>query len=185
MLIELPFNETQLLGLFSFGLATFAALSTSGSLRAQSRQRSLHWRWIGIFQLAYLFEIYFGARHLAHDFINTTLRSVGLYQDRASIQGLLLIGVAAGSLAIATMLRRRIAFEPAQSSAEKIALLCTAIALLLFLIETISLHAIDRVLYWPMGSILLIGYLWLATSIGVVFAARRALNTGESYRTTR
>ena len=177
MLIDPPFNDTQLVGLFCFGAACFSAWRTSGSLLTQSMQKATRWRWIASFQLAYLFEILLGTRHLAHDFVNTTLRAMGWYQDRASIQILLLLGVSVCGFVIGLVLWRWIRRHHLHSGAEKVALLFTAVALLLFLVETISLHAIDRVLYRQVGPVLLITYLWAIASLGVVFAARHAGRT--------
>jgi hypothetical protein len=41
----------------------------------------------------------------------------------------------------------------------------------LFAIETASLHALDAVLYRPIGPILLIGWIWAFAAIGILLAS--------------
>jgi hypothetical protein len=42
---------------------------------------------------------------------------------------------------------------------------------LLFAIETVSLHAVDAVLYRPIASVMIIGWTWAIAGCGVVLAA--------------
>lgn len=129
-------------------------------------------------QLVFFFEIVIGTRHMAHDFVNLSLQTAGIYHDRAWIQEVLLMGVALCSLFVVVQLWRWLSHDGARDMPEKIAVVCTAFTLLIFSVETISLHGIDRLLYRPVGPVLFVACLWGAAAVGVflpaLWAARRA-----------
>jgi hypothetical protein len=180
MLFDFLSNWTQGAGLLFFGLAGWTAFRASGALRVSSPIAASRWRWIGTVQLAYFLEVIFSARHMAHDFVNSNLRSLGAYQDRAVIQELLLVGVALCGVGVAAALWHWLSRKALRNMQTNTAVVCTAITLLLFLVETISLHAIDRVLYRPVGPLMFVAFLWGATALGVVFSALWARQNSQA-----
>jgi len=173
MLTDSEINSTQLAGLLAFGIASWAAFRASGMARAETLKVATLWRWVGVVQLLFFLEVVFSTRHLAHDYVNQSLHAMGSYQERASIQETLLIGVGVCGVVMITVLCRWLSGNRPLVDPTNAALFMTVTVLFLFVVETISLHAIDRVLYRPVGPVLLIAYLWLATSLGVVISARR------------
>jgi hypothetical protein len=88
------------------------------------------------------------------------------YAERAPLQITLLTGaLALGVMALV------IVFLMARDPLVRIALICTGISGGLFVVEIISLHQMDRVLYQQLGPILLIGWLWLGLFMCTGFAA--------------
>ena len=180
MLIDSEINLTQVAGIAAYGLACFAAFAAVRAKRAESAALVSRWRWIGILQLIFSLEVALGFRHLAHDLVNLTLHSMSLYQGRSSIQEMLLLGVGLFSFAaVVIVLWRWITNQSLRSDPSKAAVVWTAGTLLLFTVETVSLHAVDRFLYMPVGPILLIAYLWIAAALGVLLSARRTLSRGS------
>lgn len=147
-------NLTQFVGVAGFGIAGLLCLSLRQSL----------WIAIGSLNLLYCLECTMGWRHRLHD---TATTAMGMqYAERAPLQITLLTGAfILGVMALA------IVFFLARDPLVRIALIGTGIGGGLFLVEIISLHAVDRVLYQPMGPILLIGWLWLGLSLGTGVAA--------------
>lgn len=182
MLIDQDFNLTQFTGLLAFGFASLSAFRASSVMRKVSVKVASQWRWIGIFQLLYALEVLWGTRHAARELVNMALRSIGLHQGRASIQELLLVGVGVCSVAFAIALWRSMSFSVSRDGSGKIAIVCTALGFLLFLIETISLHSIDQLLYQPVGPVLLIAYAWLGIGVGVTLSARQDMRAGPAKR---
>jgi hypothetical protein len=171
MLIDLQVNWTQFVGLVAFCLAGLSAFIASIGARSRSPRLSSLWRWIGIFQLLYFSEIVWGGRHFTHDLVNLTLRTYGLYQDRTLIQAVLLAGITLSGCLIVMLLRRWFDQDRLKCKFTRAAIFCTAALLLLFSVETISLHAIDDVLYRSLGPLVLVAYLWGAGALGVVLSA--------------
>jgi hypothetical protein len=173
MLIDLPSNPTQWTGLMAFGVASWAALRAARRKAVPSDPAVTTWHWVGALQFLYVLEIWLSTRHLAHDMADAVLRAAGLYADRSSIQIMLLvITVLTGMVAGIAMWQSHWWSRQTNVHA-KLAWVCTVAILMLFLIETISLHAIDRVLYRPVGPVLFIAYAWVANAIAVTWLARR------------
>ena len=87
---------------------------------------------------------------------------LGLYESRVWLQAALLLALAAVAV-LAWRARRRAG----------VAVVATAVLIALVLVEAISWHESDRVLYTHLGPLLLIAYAWLACAGVVVFAALR------------
>ena len=107
-------------------------------------------------------DILLNMRHRAHDVVNTLLRSMGLYDARTWLQAALLLALA-GVAILAWRARRRAG----------VAVVATALLVALVLVEAISWHESDRLLYTHLGPLLLIAYAWLACAGLVVWSALR------------
>jgi hypothetical protein len=156
--LNLPFqtNPTQLAGLLAFAATTLACAW------AARRQHSGGWTALAVVHAALWLDILLNTRHRVHDVVNAALRAMGLYESRVWLQAALLLALAAG-VVIAWQARRRAG----------VAVLATAVLIALMLVEAISWHESDRVLYMHLGPLLLIAYAWLACAGVVVFAALR------------
>lgn len=145
--------------------ARYAALHTDASAST--------WRWISTLQFVFFLEIWFSTRHAAHDLVNALLQATDLYAGRSAIQMVILFATVLTGMVVGGVMWRSHWWSRQTNTRAKLALVCTGAVLLLFLIETISLHAIDRVLYRPVGPVLLIAYAWAANTVAVAWLARR------------
>lgn len=171
MVIEQTLNPTQLVGLAAF----FAVAITAGLIAMRKNGHAggsaRVWAWVAVAHLAFAAEVVLGARHQVHDMLNAVLRDNGLYPARATIQaGLLLLcglGVAVGVEGV----RRWLGGVPQLTHhARRVAFVALAIGAL-FMVESVSLHAIDQVLYATAGPVLAIAYIWVCAAMVTVASA--------------
>jgi hypothetical protein len=158
MLLNLPFqtNPTQVAGLLAF------AASTAACVWAARRRHSGGWTVLAVVHAALWLDILLNTRHRLHDGVNAALLAIGMYESRVWLQAALLLALAAMAV-VAWRARRRAGAAVA----------ATAVSIALVLVEAISWHESDRVLYIHLGPLLLIAYAWLACAGVVVFAALR------------
>lgn len=169
---ELHTNPTQLTGLIAFALAALAC-----GVAARCGPCAAPWWRIAGLQGLCLLEVLFGFRHRAHDLVDAALQAHGWYGSRGPLQSMLMVAVltlaAIALLALARLHRRdaRLCLAAAGTGA----------ALTLFVVEAVSLHGVDAVMYLPMGPVLLIGWCWAACAAAVAGGAlRHAALTRES-----
>lgn len=147
-------NATQWAGIFAFGGAALLCFCVHRS----------PWVRIGAIYAGMGLECAVGLRHHLHSIIVHIMGP--LYDERAGVQ-VALIGVVlviGGALSILFVHRNK-------SSAPPVVTAATIAAIGLFSIETISLHAVDAMLYKPTGGLLLIGWLWIALALVITFSA--------------
>ncbi len=158
MMLNLPFqtNPTQLAGLLAF------AASTAACVWAARRRHSGGWAVLAVVHAALWLDILLNTRHRVHDVVNAALVALGFYESRVWLQAALLLALAAVAV-VAWRARRR----------ASMAVVATAVLVALLLVEAISWHESDRVLYTHLGPLLLVAYAWLACAGVVVFAALR------------
>lgn len=150
-------NPTQLLGILTFLAAAIIAWLAS--------RRCSHpmWRLNTAIYLLLSIEISIGLRHQLQQMVRSEAKNQGLYETRQSYQpymiGFILLMLALTCAVV--LIRKRWAAQPLPlwSAFSLVAVLG------IFLVEVISLHAVDRVLYYRIGGVLLIGYLWLGASL--------------------
>lgn len=133
--------------------ATLAFLATSDAER-----RARHaWAAIAAVYMLLSAEAQAMMRYAIGGNIRRLAIAAGIYSDRRPLQAfaLLILGAAA-ALIIATLARN------APTRASGIARGATAAALTVFVAESVSLHAVDRVLYSFAGPTRLVCWLWLA-----------------------
>ena len=154
----LPFqtNPTQLAGLLAF------AASTSACVWAARDKRSRGWAALAGVHATLWLDILLNTRHRVHDVVNAALEALGLYESRVWLQAALLLALATAAL-LAWRTRRR----------ASTAVGATLVLIALLLVEAISWHESDRVLYTHLGPLLLVAYAWLTCAGVVVFAALR------------
>jgi hypothetical protein len=154
----LPFqtNPTQLAGLLAF------AASTSACVWAARDKRSRGWAALAAVHAVLWFDVLLNTRHRVHDLVNAVLEALGLYESRVWLQAALLLALATAAL-LAWRARRR----------ARAAVGATLVLIALLLVEAISWHESDRVLYMHLGPLLLVAYAWLACAAVVVWSALR------------
>lgn len=138
----------------AFGLTAFICLSRD--------QRD--WRVPGYVFCLCSAEVAIGARHMAHNLASGWLGSA--YTERKPWQAALILVL----LACFGLVFARILFQNRPWTI-RLAYLMSLLAVALFLVETVSVHAIDAILYKPAGPVLSIAWLWAAVSLSTVFAA--------------
>ena len=114
-----------------------------------------NWIILAVMNIIFCIECAVGFRHIIHDQMIAGMG--GYYADRVSLQKALITGVAILGVIIAI-----IGFYKIRSLQFGLAFMGTALSIVLFGIETISLHKIDRVLYCELGPIFLIALFWAA-----------------------
>jgi hypothetical protein len=165
MLDRFGTNPTQVTGLLSFAASTIACVIAT---RRSACRDSRTWRVLGFINGLFLFEVFIGLRHRIHDYVNAILMAEGEYGQRRGTQESIIFGLAAIALVCVTsfLLSRRLG-----GAAVRIAAGLTTGLVTLFAIETVSLHALDAIYYRPVGSVLLIGWLWALAAAGICWAA--------------
>jgi len=169
MLGGLIANPTQFTGVLAFAAAILACLFAA----SRSRKRDAHvWTCLAIIYFLLLIEVLLGLRYRIRDFANDFLMVRGLYNDDRRVPqeaaDLLL-----GSLA-AWLVTMPLFFWRIGDFFVRVAVSITIALLGLFAIETVSLHAIDAILYRPIGGVVTIGWMWAAAAIGVCLIAMQA-----------
>lgn len=155
--MDLPFqtNPTQVAGLLAFAASALACAWAA-------RRRPGGWAWLAAVHGLLWLDILLGTRHRLHDWINAGLRALGAYGERVWLQVALLAALA--SLAVVVWRARR------RLGAAGTA---TALVVALLIVEAISWHETDRLLYLRIGPLLLIAYAWIAGAAVVVASALR------------
>jgi hypothetical protein len=149
-------NPTQLAGLAAFAASTLACAW------AFKRKRRGVWAALAAAHALLWLDILLDTRHRLHDAVNAALRALGVYESRGVVQALLLAALA---LLLVTVWRRRRRAGAAVGA--------TLLLLALVLVEAVSWHQSDRVLYSQAGPLLLVAWGWIVGAGVVVFAALR------------
>lgn len=150
-------NSTQFAGLVSFIPAAIAAAAAGIATKDQANPATRSWTRIAIVHAVLAAEVVAMSRHRLSGAVGDWLKTQGAYPERRSGQmALILILVLLALLLIRYVVRR------ASTRRLAYALSATGLLLALFAVETVSLHAIDGILYHGAGPVLLIGWLWLA-----------------------
>ena len=165
MLDRFGTNPTQVTGLLSFAASTIACVIATRRSECLDRRA---WRVLGFINGLLVFEVFIGLRHRIHDYVNAILMAEGEYGQRREMQESIIIWLVIIALVCVTLFlfSRRLG-----GAAVRIAVGLTIGLVALFAIETVSLHALDAIYYRPIGSVLLIGWLWALAAAGICWAA--------------
>ena len=136
--------------------------------------------WLGLLNSWLVLDIALDLRHHLHAAVVEEAIQQGLYSVRVGPQIMMLTALAA--LVLGTM-----AVMVARLQGRTGALLAGLGGLSsvgLWVVEVISLHATDRILYYFAGPVMVIGYLWAIsaglTSVGILMVRRECCAHGES-----
>jgi hypothetical protein len=139
------------------------------SAAIQPRARDVNaWKALALLHCLFALEIVLSLRHRIHDFGASILIAQGRYGERKPVQEIIILisVIFASVLAVAALYWSRFASE-----ATWIAAVITIIIFALFAIEAASLHALDAIFYQKLASVMLIGWIWIFASVGIILAA--------------
>lgn len=118
-------------------------------------------------QGAFVVELLVGWRYGWHDAAQSLLRSHDGYAGREPLQAALIAAVAVLCVAVAVLAWRATRSDRAATVAA-----CASAAMAgLLLVEAVSLHAVDAVMYRPLGPVVLLAWAWAATAMVVTAVA--------------
>ena len=157
-------NSTEAAGFIAFVPAAIAAFIAAIADRRPTVRNG--WALIGAIYVMLSAEILASTRHRLGIALREWLRATHLFPERRPVQAALILLIVAIVLLAAFALVGR---APARALA--VATGATVAALGIFIVETVSLHAVDGVVYAPLGPILLIGWLWLVCGSVTIAAA--------------
>lgn len=158
-------DATQWTGCAAFG---FAALSCAAS-------RAPPYPAAAILNGLFALECLLGWRHHLHSAAANAMGSH--YSGRMPLQIVLIMLAILGGLFLLRQMKcpeRRVSIARARIRG---AGTFTVITLLLFLVETISLHSVDGILYHSAGGLLVIGWLWIFLGGMTVFSSAGRLRS--------
>lgn len=165
-------NPTQAAGLLIFAIAVIACVRT-----ARLRFEPV-WRWLALLSLYCLLDVAFDIRHLLHGWVNGWLVQLGWYAKRRPYQILLLVAVALLVL-VPLALRTRKIWQMDRTAG--VAVLACVAGVGVLLVEAVSLHAVDAIMYRQAGPVPVVGWLWViagGTTAGMAVRAGRAAPVG-------
>jgi len=158
-------TPTAWCGILAFGSA--GAILLAASIRLGQRVHLV----CGLIYMILLVDVLFNFRHQLHGWVNAWMKTNQTYADRQPRQlvilAIILLGVC-GSIAI---LRR---VHPMDRLTWLIVAMTLGVSAL-FLLELVSLHAIDALLYRRVGPVLVIGVLWIFCALVTITATARLL----------
>lgn len=160
-------NPTQFAAVLAFGSAALLAWSASYAAPLQRRR----WVLIAAAHGLLAFEAVAMSRHAIGTAIVGMLKSAELYPDRRPAQLVALLILT--GLAMLTSWRF---MRGAECRSTAVATASTLTLLFLFGVESVSLHAVDQVLYQRQGPLLLVGWLWLACGLTTAIGAGGSLS---------
>lgn len=156
-------NITQAAGLLAFIIAILAAVA---AFWRTSRGARVCWGAIVAIYLLLTLEVLAMLRHHSNLVAGEWLKAEGIYAERRPAQAaILMLTMLLAALVLGFVIRK------ARGRAQAIAIGATAAVILLFVIESISLHAVDAILYRHVGPVMLIAWLWLACGLTTAVAA--------------
>lgn len=179
-------NSTELAGVFAFAPPTFAAIVAFGQASRNKYSTRRSWAVIALVYAILCVEVLARTRYVIGDEIRDFLRQNGVYSERRPVQAATLLVLVVFAALIAIYFARS-----AANRAHAIASASAVVVIALFFAESVSLHAVDGILYARAGPVLLIGWLWLAcgwftTAAAAAQAARvSASRTGDDHVSAR
>ena len=150
-------NSTEIAGLLAFIPAASAAGAAAARTRARGEKGARRWGVIAVIHAILAAEVLATTRYEVGDAIRNLLRRADEYSGRGGPQAAALLLIAALAIVVSFIVARKV-----QTRAAAVASVATVAAVTVFVVESVSLHRVDAMLYGPAGPILLIGWLWLA-----------------------
>lgn len=163
-------NATQAAGLLAFGCASISCFMAV---------RPRLWQALGWCHAALCAELLLGLRHGLHDRADSALRHAQAYEGRGDWQWILLAGAVGVGVFFGIAIYGRIARGGGRSLT--VATLLSLMTLMLFVMEIISLHSVDALLYRQFDGLMVIGWIWLMTG-GAVSVCALSSRAGVSSR---
>jgi hypothetical protein len=157
-------NPTQLIGIFAFGVATiscfFAAICAD-------REKGI-WTTLALINLIFLFEIFIGLRHRVpglHDFAVGMWLDLDDYAPDGRLKTLFLISSVAALLALVAPI-----LVGLRSWQTRIATTLTMAMAAMFMLESLYITSLTKIIYKEVGFVFVIGWIWAAAAVGILLA---------------
>lgn len=158
-------DATQWVGLAAFGLAAAVCFK-------KARGKASAWWFLAALNALLAIEIVVGLRYRVHDLVDSILIAKNSYTSRQPWQvGMIVFALCLFFVGVFAA-RSRI-----QSASLALATVGMGFAVGIFVIEAISLHAVDLWMYREFGPLKLIALLWLTASAWICWAALRPANS--------
>jgi len=153
------------------GLSAFAA-AAAACLRVALRRRGAAalWGTLAALHAWWALEILLNLRYRFRAALIPLLQDRGWYASRTSWQGAAIVAALLIGMALAGWLGRRHRDDGAAIGA----IAGTALALMLLVVETISLHRVDAVMYAQVGPLVLLAWAWIGAAAIVIASALAA-----------
>jgi len=154
---------SDLIGLLSFATAAIACAVAA----RRSAVRDPHtWYFLALMNCLFVMEIYFGSRYLITVLTKTVLAKEQLYGKlHGRFQEIIIVAVVVIVLGLSLFVWRIV------GTGARVAAILTIAVMVLFAVETISLHSIDAIFYRPIGGVLLLGWVWAGAALGIVVSS--------------
>ena len=153
------------------GLSAFAAAAAACLRVSLRRGRSAAlWETLAALHAAWALEIVLNLRYRFRAAILPLLQDRGLYGSRTAWQGAAIVVALLIGAALAAWAWRRHRGDGAALGA----IAGTALALMLLVVETISLHRVDAVMYAEVGPLVLLAWAWIGAAAIVIASALRS-----------
>jgi hypothetical protein len=137
--------------------------------RSSTSREARVWKVLSFVNAFLLLEVIVKFRFLVLEFARATLRQEGLYDElHGRIQAIVVVTIAAGALLVAILV---LLWRPIPGGAARVAASMTVVILTSFVMEMISLHQLNAVLYRTVGPLLMIGWVWTGAAAVICFAA--------------
>ena len=150
------------------GLSAFAAAAAACLRVSLRRGRSAAlWGTHAALHAAWALEIVLNLRYRFRAAILPLLQDRGLYGSRTAWQGAAIVVALLIGAALAAWAWRRHRGDGAALGA----IAGTALALMLLVVETISLHRVDAVMYAEVGPLVLLAWAWIGAAAIVIASA--------------
>lgn len=149
------FNATQSVGLAATAFAMVACVAVAKA----------PWRLLAVVHGALFLEVLLGLRHQIHALAGRGLMAEALYGERRPMQIALLAAMLAAGVLILWLAGRQ------KRLPAKVGILSSGLLAALFIVEAISLHAIDALLYRRIGPLMIIGFIWAGLCTITILAA--------------
>jgi len=153
------------------GLSAFAAAAAACLRVSLRRGRSAAlWGTLAALHAAWALEIVLNLRYRFRAALIPLLQERGWYASRTTWQGVAIVAALLIGTALAGWLWRRHRSDGAAVGA----IVGTALALMLLVVETISLHRVDAVMYAQRGPLVLLAWAWIGAAAIVIASALAA-----------
>ena len=154
---------SDLIGLLSFAIAAIACFVAA---RRSAVRDARAWYFLALMNSLFVIEIYFGSRYRITELTKTILAKEQLYGKlHGWFQEITIVAVVVILVAVILFVWR------IAGTAARVAAILTLAVMVLFAVETISLHSIDAIFYRPIGAVLLLGWVWAGAALGIVVAS--------------
>ena len=175
-------NPTRAMGTFSY-IATVGITALVVYLCLMRRKRrdptTGMGLWIGLLlcQLALLFELQLSLRFDAGQALRSLIQEMGLYENRRQIQAMVFAVICIPMISISSLI---LYFVRKQGLAVLLAVSGTLWSVSLFCLPLISLHTIDRIMYYHIGPVMFISLLWGIGAAMTFIGAAKALGVSRN-----